>query len=495
VTHLWRRPAPCEYRIMESFLRLGLTEPLAAALASFGFAAPTPVQAEAIPLLLDKHDLMMESVTGAGKTFAYLAPALQVTASRTAPGPRRSDRGPSILVAAPTQELAVQIGREAERLTVAAGYGARTLVLLGGTPMEKQSGRLKERPDIVVGTLGRLADLASLRRLDLSHLRYIVLDEADRLFEPETRANAEALLRAAPQSCCRVAVSATLPERLRRMLRLLLKEAAEIGTAETGPLPASIEHWCFYCDGRKRLDFLRRFEASQKPARCLVFLSLASRVASVAQRLAAFGLPIAAMHAGMEKEERRVALERFTRGEIRYLLTSDLGARGLDIPDISHVLSLDLPEEPTVYTHRAGRTGRAGAPGISVVLADGIELSRASRIAVRGRFVFRCKSLARGMVLEPAPADFFAKAEEAEEERTAAKAARIVDGPRRGGRPARPIRPDRRGPEGRAHPGTTSSEGPGPVARRGGDKTSRSGGAAERVRRPPGRRDSKRRSP
>jgi ATP-dependent RNA helicase DeaD len=339
---------------------------------------------------------------------------------------------PGVIVAVPTQELAVQIGREAERLAKAASLGLKTVVLLGGTPLEKQIAKLKSKPEIVVGTLGRLADLVALGKLRTSSLKLLVLDEADRLFAKETEKLAIALLKSAPAAAPKILVSATVPERLRREMRPLLRDAIEICPVGETVLSGSIEHWCFYCDGRKRLDFARRFEAAVKPARCLLFLSMATRVEKAGAALAAFGLPVGAIHSGMDKETRRVALERFASGELRYLLTSDLGARGLDIQGITHVISLDLPDEPTVYTHRAGRTGRAGATGVSIVLADGVELARASKIAVKGGFVFRCKVLEAGEILEPTSEEFFARANSAEEQRLAAKAANAHDEAHRG---------------------------------------------------------------
>jgi|GEM_PF-191939 len=425
---------------MDSFSQLGLAPSLAEALASFGFAAPTPVQAATIPAILSRRDAIVESETGTGKTFAYLAPAFQLvsTLARTSPGE------PLALVAAPTQELAVQIGREAERLAKAASLPARTVVLLGGTPLEKQAAKLKAKPEIVVGTLGRLADLVALGRLRTSGLKLLVLDEADRLFAPETADMARALLQKAPSQAVKVLVSATIPEKIRREMRPFLREAEEICPVGEKVLSAEIEHWCFYCDGRKRLDFVRRFEAAVHPARCLLFLTMASRVEKAAAALAHLGIPIEAIHSGLDKEARRVALERFSEGEVRYLLTSDLGARGLDIPGISHVISLDLPEEPTIYTHRAGRTGRAGATGVSVVLADGIELARASKIAVKGGFVFRCKVLEERQVLEPTSEEFFARASAAETERMEAKAKRVGDGETRGANSKRGPRRDSR---------------------------------------------------
>ena len=413
---------------MEAFSRLGLAEPLAAALASFGFDTPTPVQMQAIPVILSRRDAIIESETGTGKTFAYLAPAFQLVSVLE----RKGVGEPGVIVAAPTQELAVQIGRESERLAKAAGLDLRTVVLLGGTPLEKQAAKLKAKPEIIVGTLGRLADLVSLGKIRTSSLKLLVLDEVDRLFANETEDLARALLKSAPTNCTRVLVSATIPERSRREMRPLLRDAAEICPEGETVMSGNIEHWCFYCDGRKRLDFARRFEAAVHPERCLMFLSMATRVEKAALALAALGLPVGAIHSGMDKETRRVALERFSKGELRYLLTSDLGARGLDIAGITHILSLDLPEEPTVYTHRAGRTGRAGAKGVSIILADGVELARASKIATKGEFVFRCKILEAGEILEPTSEEFFARAGSAEQQRTVARAANYGEDAHRG---------------------------------------------------------------
>lgn len=411
---------------MRSFLDLGLSEALAQGFVKLGFEAPTSIQALAIPAILERKDLLMESETGTGKTFAYLAPALALVARA-----ERRGSGPICLVAAPTQELAVQIGREAERLITAAGLEITVAVLLGGTPLVKQTAKLKTGPELVVGTLGRLADLIALRKLRTATLGLLVLDEADRILSPETEALGLSLLAAAPASCARVLASATLPDRTRRSAAPYLRKPVYARLESRPVLGGDIEHWCFYCDGRKRVDFLRHFEAAIKPQRCLVFLSNASRIEGVVERLAARGLPIAGIHARLEKEARRRALERFTEGELRYLVTSDLGARGLDVPGISHVLSLDLPEEASVYVHRAGRTGRAGAKGVSVVLVDGVELKRASRIAVREGFVFRTKLLSEGRLFEPSPEEFFALVEEAEESRHRSLAAKKeLDGKR-----------------------------------------------------------------
>ena len=407
---------------MDSFSSLGLPEALSAGLASLGFAEPTAVQTASIPAILAGRDVLMESETGTGKTFAYLAPVFAEILKRDGLGEK--NRGPLALVAAPTQELAVQIGREAERLAAASGIALDAAVLLGGAPVARQEALLKKATPLVVGTLGRLADLAAARILKTGHLRFLILDEADRLLSSENEELCGKLLETIPGQAIRILASATLPSRTRRIAAPWLRDPLLVEARSSEVLSGDIEHWVFYCDSRKRLDFVRRFEAALRPERCLVFSSNAARLESTLESLASFGLPIEGISARRDKEIRRVALERFSKGQIRYLLTSDLGARGLDIPAVTHTLSLDLPEEPTVYIHRAGRTGRAGAKGISIVLADGVELKRASKLAVREGFVFRTKILREGRIFEPPPEEFFTIVEEAEEMRRQARAGR-----------------------------------------------------------------------
>lgn len=390
---------------MDDFLRLGLGERFASALASFGFSAPTPVQTASIPLVLAGRDLFMESETGSGKTFAYLAPTLGAKAAEGEKSRRY------IAVVVPTQELAAQVAREASRLAHAAGMHAEVALMLGGSPLSRQESAMKRNPAIIVGTLGRMHDLVKAGIIDNRRLGFAIIDEADRMLVPETRDELIGLLGLLPVSCQRIIVSATLPDRVRKALSPFLRNPASASGDSVLSLPEGIEHWAFSCDSRKRVDFVRSFEAAVHPARCLVFMSQGSRVALAAEKLLSKDLPVASVSAGMDKEERRVAIERFAEGKLRYLVTSDLAARGLDIPGISHVLSLDLPDDPILYLHRAGRTGRAGARGTSVILADMIELGRASKIAQRCGFVFRCKVLSKGTVQEPPVDEFFAIAE------------------------------------------------------------------------------------
>ncbi|MBN2875505.1 MAG: DEAD/DEAH box helicase, partial [Spirochaetales bacterium] len=244
--------------------------------------------------------------------------------------------------------------------------------------------------------------------------RWAVLDEADKLFENEAIEYSSELLSALPDACSRHLVSASLPNRTVERSARWFRNPELLVIDPSEALRTTIEHWCFHSTSRSKLDFLRRFEASVKPERCLLFASTNAAIFTIQKRLDYLGFPAVVLKSDKDNAERKNALAEFSSGAARWLITTDLGARGLDLPDVSHVISFDLPEEPTVYMHRAGRTGRAGKHGVSVALADLVELKRASKIAVRYGFPFVCKILDSGIVHDIEPENFFALAEEEE---------------------------------------------------------------------------------
>ena len=239
----------------------------------------------------------------------------------------------------------------------------------------------------------------------------------DRLFAKEYRDTVTEILKKAPRKATRLLASATILDSTKVAASPYMNSPQAIDLLDEGVLSRDIEHWVFYVEHRKKLDFLRRIDNALKPTRCLVFASSADRVSKAAEKLGERGLPAESLLSRQEKEHRRLAIERFESGSLRFLVTSDLGARGLDIPAISHIVSLDFPEESSFYVHRAGRTGRAGLKGISILLADTVELRRASRLAVERGFVFRTKAIIEGQVVEPPVEEFFAEVEKGEVER------------------------------------------------------------------------------
>jgi len=391
---------------MQDFTDLGLSLAVAQAFAALGFEAPTEIQKLAIPAILERRDAYLSSATGTGKTFAYLAPILSSLDA--------GSRSLQAIVITPTHDLAAQIERETARLVEAAGLPVRVASALGSIPLRRQLERLAEKPHIVVGSAGRIRDLALAGHIDLAGCAWAVLDEADRLFENEAIDITSELLTALPQTCCRLLVSASLPNRTVERSSAWFRDPVKLMIDSSEALRTSIEHWCFHSASRSKLEFLRRFEAAVKPERCLLFASSNAAIFTIQKRLEYLGFPAVVLKSDKDGTERRNALQDFSSGAARWLITTDLGARGLDLPDVSHVISFDLPEEPTVYMHRAGRTGRAGKHGVSVALADLVELRRASKIAVRYGFPFVCKLLDSGVVHDIEPENFFAIAEEEE---------------------------------------------------------------------------------
>jgi superfamily II DNA/RNA helicase len=390
---------------------LGLGDELLAAFGKLGYKEPTRIQSLAVPAILARKDLFIQSETGMGKTFAYLAPIFTTIRGMDA------SHGPLALILCPTQELVVQVARKAGELAAAAGLVLGICPVIGGSPLSRQEAALKRKPQIVVGSPGRTLDLVSMRDLKLENLQFLVLDEGDRLFAKEYRDTVTELLRRAPKKATRLLASATILDSTKAAASAYMKDPESIDLLDEGVLSRDIEHWVFYVEHRKKLDFLRRLDNALKPTRCLVFASSGDRVAKAAEKLEERGISAESLLSRQEKEHRRLAIEGLESGALRYLVTSDLGARGLDIQAISHIISLDFPEEASFYVHRAGRTGRAGLKGISILLADTVELRRAAKLAVDRGFVFRTKALIEGQVAEPPVEEFFAEVEKGEDER------------------------------------------------------------------------------
>lgn len=399
---------------MNDFSSLDLDSRLRAAIQELGFETPTEVQARAIPILLKKKDATIQSETGTGKTLAYLIPIFELILRTSVD--YSETRWPRALIVCPTQELAVQVSRHASMLASTENLKhaeIESLALLGGTHFSRQRNELKSHPHIISGTPGRLADLVNMRFFDISSLDFLVLDEADRLFSKEFIEPLEYLISRAPRKCAHVMASATIAEKTRKKALPWMPTPEIIEIRHEGILSEAIEHWIFYAEHRKKIEMLKKLIAAIHPSRCLIFASEAYRVQRIADRLAESGIPCASLAARMEKQTRYHAIDRFNRGDLKILITTDLAARGLDIPNISHVICLDFQEDPEAYIHRAGRTGRAGKHGISIVVADHIELERASKTAVKRSFVFRTKRLEYGQVVEPTVEEFLERAHDA----------------------------------------------------------------------------------
>jgi superfamily II DNA/RNA helicase len=362
-----------------SFDSLGLPEPLIRALTTAGYQLPTTVQTAAIPAAIAGRDLMVSSRTGSGKTASFILPALmRVLASRQAkPG---HTRGPRVLVLAPTRELALQVskaahdyGRFVPQLTVAT--------VVGGVPYGAQLRALRGPLDIVVATPGRLMDHMGTGKAVLSNIEMLVLDEADRMLDMGFIEDIHHIAAATPGARQTVMYSATFSGATGRLAAELLREPQRIEVASHTDTHADIEQRLHWADdhGHKHA-LLDHILTERSVEQALVFTSTQRDAEDLAARLADMGHAVEALHGGMPQGRRNRVLQGLRNRRYRVLVATDVAARGIDVPTISHVINFGLPMKEEDYVHRIGRTGRAGRTGLAVTLAERRDFGMIQRI-------------------------------------------------------------------------------------------------------------------
>jgi len=359
-----------------SFENLGLAPALLSALGQAGFSEPTSVQAAAIPKALAGRDLMVSSQTGSGKTAAFMLPAL----NRVARQPAHTGKGVQILVLTPTRELALQVA-DATRQYGQNLAGLRIATVVGGMPYGAQLRALSRRVDVLVATPGRLIDHIQARRVDLSTVHTLVLDEADRMLDMGFIEDIETIVARTPGSRQTLLFSATLDGTVARLAERMMREAERIEISGQRQKHANITQSLLYADdaGHKMrlLDHLLR-DASLSQA--IVFTATKRGADDLADRLADQGFVAAALHGDMNQRQRTRTLSQLQRGQLRVLVATDVAARGIDVQGISHAVNFDLPMQAEDYVHRIGRTGRAGRSGQAYTLATHTERHKVRRI-------------------------------------------------------------------------------------------------------------------
>lgn len=381
---------------MKSFADIGICSQLIERIAERSIREPTPVQERIIPLLLEGRDVAFRSATGTGKTFAYLLPILQtVSAGRVA-----GQRGPFVVIVAPTYELCAQIKIETEFLGKVFAPELRAVLLTGDANLTRQIDRIKDdKPEVVVGTAARIGQIARMGKLKLGAVRFLVLDEVDRLLAEELRASVEALARELPQERISVACSATMTRKAREQVAAFMRDtAAREELEDEEVLRTKIEHWAFFSEGRKKIAYLRSFLAAAKPEKTLIFTDRNGQVGNILGQLVHHGANARCLYGDMNKVDRKKAIDDFRSGRATVLVTSDLAARGLDIDRVSHVVEMDVPDNAEAYAHRAGRTGRAGKSGVMVTIGDEVDLPRLAALEKRLKIVVVPKELYGGKV-------------------------------------------------------------------------------------------------
>jgi superfamily II DNA/RNA helicase len=355
---------------MTTFAALGVSADIADALAARDIHHPFQIQERAIPRALAGEDILAKSPTGSGKTLAFALPIVE----RIARGGTR----PSALVLVPTRELAIQVSDELA--TLAPARGLEVAAVYGGTPIRPQATRAR-RADILVATPGRLQDLLDRRLVALDGVAILVLDEADRMLDMGFKPQVDRIVRRVPDRRQTMFFSATLDGEVGELARAYTRLPVRVEAAlPSEHAPGEIEHRFVAVTPETKVETLVDLLGSQG-GRTLVFVRTKRGAERLAARLSRHGVHAAAMHGDLSQAQRERALSRFEQGRVPTLIATDVAARGLDLEEVTHVVNFDPPEDSKAYTHRVGRTGRAGRSGVGITLVLPDQQADVSRVA------------------------------------------------------------------------------------------------------------------
>jgi len=359
-----------------TFDTLGLSADLLTTVAEEGYTEPTPVQEQAIPIVLAGRDILAAAQTGTGKTAAFTLPILDRLRhhANTSFSPARHPT--RVLILVPTRELAMQVDESVR--TYGRTVPLRSTVVYGGVPMEPQIKALRDGVEILVATPGRLLDLIGQRVANLGQVEILVLDEADRMLDMGFLPDIQRIIALLPGRRQNLMFSATFSDEIRRLSRTILRDPAEVQVAPRNATVEGIRQLVYPVDRDRKEALLAHLIRTQDLRQVLVFTRTKLAASRLASWLDRAGIDAVAIHSDRSQPERTRALEGFKSGDIRVLVATDVAARGLDIEDLPHVVNFELPWNPQDYIHRIGRTGRAGATGdaISLVCIDETDLLR-----------------------------------------------------------------------------------------------------------------------
>jgi superfamily II DNA/RNA helicase len=371
----------------KNFKDFGFKEPIQRALDDAGYDTPTPIQADAIPPLLQGSDLIGVAETGTGKTLAFLLPIFErlnlsprpaAAADAADDGPDLEADNPQALVICPTRELAIQVAGESERF--GRHLGVRTVLAYGGTSSASQKRELAAGCDIVVGTPGRLLDFLSSAWLSMRNLRFMVLDEADRMLDMGFVDDVDAILRRTPMSRQTILFSATVPEAVRELSLRYMFHPETVETHSGTRVTKNVDHSFYPVARSQKEELLLEILHREDPAKFLVFTATREATSEVGLLLRRHRYEVISLSSLLSQANRERALAAFRRGECQALVATDVAARGLDITDIDLVINFDAPTLAEDYVHRIGRTGRAERSGKAVTLITELDGRRVAEI-------------------------------------------------------------------------------------------------------------------
>ncbi|MGF1479727.1 MAG: DEAD/DEAH box helicase [Cyanophyceae cyanobacterium] len=344
-----------------SFKTIGLSEARAAQLESLGFVTPTTIQAQAIPQFLSGRDVVGQSQTGTGKTAAYSLPILEMIDPQVS--------AVQALILAPTRELAQQVTQAIKEFAV--DRRVRILTICGGQSFDRQIRSLERGVQIVVGTPGRVIDLLERRKLVLDRAQFMVLDEADEMLSMGFIDDVKKILKQAPEERQTACFSATMPKAIRELVAEFLNDPVTVSVEQSQSAPAKIDQHVYMVPRRwSKLQVLQPILEIEAPQSAIIFVRTKRTAAELTSKIQEAGQSIDEYHGNLSQSQRERLVQRFRDGKIRFVVATDIAARGLDVEQVTHVINYDLPDNTETYIHRIGRTGRAGRTGTAISLVE-----------------------------------------------------------------------------------------------------------------------------
>ncbi|WP_010677498.1 DEAD/DEAH box helicase [Bacillus timonensis] len=353
-----------------------------------GFNAPTKIQEKAIPAIIEGKDVICESPTGTGKTLSYLLPAIQNL--------DETKNTIQMVILAPSRELVMQILEEVRKWT--KGTNIVSTSFIGGANIKKQVEKLKDRPQIVIGTTGRIVELIKMKKMKMHEVKTVIVDEADQLVSNEHLSNVQSIIKATLKDRQILFFSATISEQTEKIAKSLMNNAEVIRVKEAIQ-QENTSHIYFLCEQRDKIDVLRKIMFTE-PDKAIAFIKSLEKVEELEAKLTYNHIDVAVLAGEANKQERQQSMKNFRAGKIPLLLTTDVAARGLDIQDVTYVIHFDFPKTTSQYVHRSGRTGRMGKKGVVISIVNAREESFLKKMGHELGITFTKKDFYKGEIVD-----------------------------------------------------------------------------------------------
>lgn len=375
-----------------SFDALGLNEAIINGLAIQGITTPTQVQEQAIAPIMENKNVIIQSETGSGKTLAYLLPIYMQ---------KNPDlREMQVIILVPTHELAMQVYRQAETLSKNTGIALKSAVIFGDVNINTQIEKLKEKPQIVIGTTGRIIELIKRKKISAHTIKTIVIDEADKMLDINNIEGVKSIIKSTMRDTQIVLLSASVPEKTRKIAEEIASNLLSLKTTQTLTIPVNIKHMFIVVEERDKIETFRKLSYILKPKRAIVFINNADKIDIATAKLKYHNINAESIQGASKKAERKNVLADFSSGKLQFLIATDIASRGLHIENVEMVFSLSIPEDANDYLHRAGRTGRDNTSGVSISIISPREMQLIKKYQNAFGITITQIQMRRGEILE-----------------------------------------------------------------------------------------------